>query len=244
MKITKSRACLMAYIISLFIVVLLSFLVDNAQLSRIAFSATVAGLIFAISDYYSFSADEIKVSYSNDEKFLNSYSEISTKLKRSISDTKNAVTKYVEICENKGIDKTESSAFMCEIETLETAIEEIDNNVVEICKECMQKEKTMTKKEEKSNWLLCLGFGVAIIIVFLELDFVNNFYMSNVTTILSFALITLTYFLKDLAEDKRKKDKDILEKYEIMFKTFNGQLVESEKRLQNINKIIKKFELE
>ena len=224
MKITKSRACLMAYVVSLVIVIMLSGIIDSEQISRITLATTIAGLFFAISDYFSFVANDTKESVNNikkslayDDMYFNDLHEI---LSNNAKEAQRFLDCFGEECE------VANYAFRILESCKETEPEIIGyEKECEERKELLEKEeKKVFKNEERSNWFLCVGFAFALVIVFLQIKVSNIGNFSNITTIISFGIITFTYLLKDVGEEHRKSELDMIKQTEYKYKSIQERL--------------------
>ncbi|MBR2041133.1 MAG: hypothetical protein IJ945_02055 [Oscillospiraceae bacterium] len=243
MKITKSRACLMAYIVSLAIVVLLSCFIENEQINRIAFATTIAGLFFALSDYFSFVANDKKESVENIKKriiYIKAYLDATNfALSSNAEEAQRFLNYFGKDCE---VSKN-AIAILEEAKKLKLETNEFNTEISECEQDLIKEKNEALKKEEVSNWLLCMGFAFALVIVFLKINITDITNISNIMTIISFGIITLTYLLKDVGEEKRKVEMDKIKETENYFNSINKRISENKELVFKIKQLLDEYEI-
>ena len=215
----KSNALMLSYMIFLGVALLANILFKWDELERIAIAATTAGCFFAFADlsnwYVSYQTPLIDALQKDSDTLLDFRNAALTSVQtqeKELTETIVLITPY----------KDDISAF----EELSTCIQKLkkwNDDGLSIIKEVAQghdeAESLLYKARKKLKavnnieiTMMVLGF--LIFFSLLSFDWILNLLIpfQSIATVLAFILIILTYFLRDVLEEKAKqKINEILE---------------------------------
>lgn len=248
----KSSTLMLSYIIFLVITVIIRFRFGWTGLGRVALAATIAGCFFAFADlinWYISYRKPIVEAMTEDLAVFRKYGNTAKEYMRSdIEDSKQSielVQSYADVD-----DRIKEFIGVCEasIPKLQQMIADIDSYELEMD----ETEEELDKDIGKLFWIGILEVILAIcgFVTFFVLLCFNSIVdivipYGETVTVLAFAIIMFNYFLRDVLEDKAKKDLEDINHHIIQEKTnieeINAKMTEN-KCLESAKKIVEFIE--
>ena len=219
----KSNALMLSYMIFLVITVFVQMLSSWNGLDQIAMAATVAGFLFAITDYYGWKAS---FEYSIYTKYQSMTDSLMQYTKLNIDTVQNQNSELTKALTSLSPRKNEDSRIEQCIKNIENILaknKERLEGYEESLKACDNLYSTVdaglrdSKKHRTTEFIFeVLGFVCFFaILAFNYLVFVITPYQS-IATVVTFALIMLNYYMKD--EYQKRKEQETDELFEIVKK--------------------------
>lgn len=211
----KSNALMLSYMIFLVIAILAQIFFKWEGLDKIAISATVAGCFFAFADLagwyisYRISCEE-GLRRANDSliDIYNITLDTTKNMKQEYLDSKKMLMPYAK--------RDEEIAVLTGM--MDTAIAEFEKEnekVQESIKECYDVNSEIDKHEKRNTSikiveiiLVICGFVAFFMLISFQylVDFLYNY--QSFATVIAFLVIMLTYFLRDVIEEKNRQEFD------------------------------------
>lgn len=209
----KSSTLMLSYIIFLVITIIIRIKFNWTGLGQVALAATIAGCFFAIADilnWYISYKKPLVGAMREDLLILKQYEHAAKEyICRDIEDSKQSI----ELLQAYADEDDRIKEF---IDICKTSIPQHKQMVREI--ESYEFEMVVTEEELRNDAARLLGIGI-LEAIFATLGFVSFFVLlcfkaiveivipyGETVTVLAFAIIMLTYFLRDILEDKARKD--------------------------------------
>ncbi|MBE6567760.1 MAG: hypothetical protein E7657_03775 [Ruminococcaceae bacterium] len=228
----KSNALMLSYIIFLAIAFFVNCFSGWGGLGKVAMAATLAGLFFAIADLISW-----RISCERD--FCKTVQKALTTVIASVEKLKlcaeSIVAENKEIIElispydgssealNKALQISESEiasqkGYIEASETNKSKAEALNKEILDI------KSRTINKLKKAETIMIVLGFVSFFVVSAFDYLYTLLFHAESSVTVIAFGVIMVTYFLKDVFENKQKKE----------LETALGALTDSERILETM----------
>lgn len=209
----KSNALMISYIMILVSTIISEFCMDWNGIERVALSATIAGSFFAIADFFGWAASfELPIINAQKEcihsykSFLQDIIDDSEKDAAEVQETMKALKPY------RNSHKQINDLFEA-CEELRDVIVSTETLANEAYDEANTSESEIIEKEGKNNikqyleiaFAAC-GFFCFFLLLVYDWAVETLLPLNSIITVITFVIIMLNYFLKDVFEDIIKKN--------------------------------------
>lgn len=235
----KSNALMISYISFLVIALVSYFVFKWDGILRVSLAATIAGCLFAFADltnwYVSYRQPTVEAMY-GDISVFEQYIVTSQESNQANIDLAKKVIKKLEN------DNVETNQFEQDIISCKAALEtmyEQESNLNDAQKDAMDIKDDLAEDRVKVRVLkileiilAVLGFTVFFVVISFEtiVNFLSPY--GSVVTIIAFAVIMLNYLLRDILEEKGKRNVDELKTH---MEEKREEIAEIEKETERIN---------
>lgn len=209
----KSNALMISYILILISTIAADSLIAWDGIDQIALAATVAGCFFAIADFWGWAASfgfpmvnaqkECNNTYKHYlEEILHESRKDRSELYEAVGLLKPYANSHASV--NELIDASKDLASVIEI--AETTARE---SLIEVAKEetdLKKREKRIVRQKWYEIIFATCGFFIFFILLVFDVAVEVLLPLGSFITVITFAVIMLNYFLKDVLEDTAKKE--------------------------------------
>lgn len=208
----KSSTFMLAYIILLFISIGMAVCTEWDAIERISVAATVAGYFFALADLLGWmQATQIPafIAVVKEQEALAKRQKSDLQLVRKrIREMKRAL-EYLKSLNNKN-EKIRSlqdkhTTILASFEELECEMQRLSADIEELCNHNAKMIKRYRLFKPAEDILFTLGFLEFLVILVFDNYLQHMLPQSSIISVLAFAIIMSTYFVKDLLDEKYAK---------------------------------------
>lgn len=208
----KSSTFMLAYIIFLFVSVGVSLCTEWDGIEKISVAATMAGYFFALADLMGWTqttqVPAILTKIDEYEALAQCYQNDIESYHAALDEIRQAM-KYLAKHKNKSKKINEMYATYVEVlsdmEKIENEEPQKDLHIAKTCKRHAKLRKRLKYLQPSADILFTLGFLDFLVILVFD-DYMQRMLPhAEIFTILAFAIIMFTYFLKDILDEKYEK---------------------------------------